>query len=257
MSNTETNTPTVALMGVSIDNLDQNETVHRVIDSIRNGNGGWLVTPNLDVLHRVNADIDIRDLVEEADVRVADGTPLLWAAKIKQTPLKERVAGSDLVWSVAREAAANSIPVVLLGGNVGAADRAADRLRDIIPGISVTAYCPPFGFEKDPAALRSIEDAVAASPNSIVLCGLGFPKQERLMSSLHQRFPRHWFLGVGASIDFIAGDFKRAPKWMQRVGLEWFFRLIQEPRRLFRRYLIDDTPFLFRLLAHSYRTRKK
>jgi N-acetylglucosaminyldiphosphoundecaprenol N-acetyl-beta-D-mannosaminyltransferase len=187
-----------------------------------------------------------------ADLVLADGMPHVWASRVRGTALPERVAGSDLIWSLTGEAARRARSVFLLGGEPGACEKAAERLREEFPELRIAGtLCPPHGFERDPHWKRRIVRSLQAARPDIVYVGLGFPKQERLISKLRWEFPDAWFLGVGISISFVAGDVRRAPAWMQRTGLEWVHRLAQEPRRLVRRYLVDGIPFLARLIAHS------
>jgi N-acetylglucosaminyldiphosphoundecaprenol N-acetyl-beta-D-mannosaminyltransferase len=110
---------------------------------------------------------------------------------------------------------------------------------------------PPYGFDSDPYALDRIVETLEEAQPDLVYVGLSFPKQERLIAVLRERFPRTWFLGIGMSIEFVGGEVGRAPRWMQRAGLEWVHRLAHEPRRLSRRYLVHGLPFAARLLAHG------
>jgi N-acetylglucosaminyldiphosphoundecaprenol N-acetyl-beta-D-mannosaminyltransferase len=186
---------------------------------------------------------------------VADGQPIVWASRLAGTPVPERVPGSDLVLSLPEAAARAGVRVFLLGGNPGVAADAARRLQALNPGLQhVGSYCPPFGFEDDPGALDRIKDVLRAARPTLVLVGLGFPKQERLIRTLRPEFPEAWFAGVGISLSFLTGDQSRAPTMLQRLGLEWLHRLLHEPRRLFRRYVVRGLPFSFMLfgwaLAH-------
>src|SRR5688500_4646576 len=142
----------VRLLGVQLDNLSPTETVDHIFDELAHGRGGWVVTPNLDILRRLVVDADYRDLTAPATLRLADGMPLVWASRIQGTPLKARVAGSDLIWSVTARAAQDGRSVFFLGGNPGAAEAAAAKLRDLNPSLRIAGTeCPPMGFEKDTA----------------------------------------------------------------------------------------------------------
>jgi N-acetylglucosaminyldiphosphoundecaprenol N-acetyl-beta-D-mannosaminyltransferase len=142
--------------------------------------------------------------------------------------------------------------VFLLGGNEGAAAEASRRLREQYPGLDVVGtLCPAHGFERDPAERGEIESALRRLRPDIVFVGLGFPKQERLIRRLRRVLPRAWFVSCGVSLSFVSGEVRRAPRWAQRLGLEWLHRLAQEPGRLFRRYVVDGFPFLARLLASA------
>jgi N-acetylglucosaminyldiphosphoundecaprenol N-acetyl-beta-D-mannosaminyltransferase len=239
------------LMGLGFDAIGESEVIDHIITSIGDGRGGWMVNPNVDVLRQVAASQAIRDLVASADLVVSDGMPIVWASSLQGTPLPERVPGSTLISTLSKAAWRAGVPVFLLGGRRGAAAEGAARLRATCPGLVVGHHCPPFGFEANHADRRAVDLAVESFGPAIYFCGLGFPKQEWLMAELHRRFPGSWFIGSGASLDFLAGETRRAPMWVQRLGLEWAFRLAQEPRRLFRRYVVDDGPFALRMLVQA------
>ncbi len=242
----------VNLLGVEIDGLTEADAIASVMDGLDSGEGGWLVTANLDQLRCLAADSDLRDLMSSASLVVPDGMPLVWASRLKGDPLPERVAGSDMTWSLTAEAALRGRRVYLLGGSPGTCEAAEQTLRDNYPGVAVAGcYSPPFGFESCPDELSAIRHKLAAADPDIVYVALGFPKQERLIASLREEFPRAWFVGVGVSFSFLGGQVARAPEWMSRLGLEWIHRLVQEPRRLARRYLVDGIPFAARLLSYA------
>jgi N-acetylglucosaminyldiphosphoundecaprenol N-acetyl-beta-D-mannosaminyltransferase len=204
----------------------------------------------------VVGDPELRRMVEQADLVVPDGMPLIWASRLQRTPLPERVAGSTLVCELPPAAAAAGASVFLLGGAPGVADAAAARLRERSPELEIAGtLCPPYGVERSPAELERIQAAVLAARPDIVFVALGFPRQERLIMRLRPLLPDAWFVSCGISFSFVTGDVARAPRWVQRAGLEWLHRLAQEPRRLARRYLVDGIPFLVRLLASAGRRR--
>ena len=243
---------TIELCGVPIHVVTEAQCVEQVLRSLEHDRGGWVVTPNLDHLRRLAREREFRELCARADLRVADGMPLLWAARLQRTPLPERVAGSNLIWSVSAAAAAHGRSLYLLGGDEGAAEGAAKELTRRYPTLRIAGlHRPPLGFERDDGEMQRIVDELERTRPDIVLVALGSPKQERLIDALRGRFPRIWWLGIGISFSFVAGMVKRAPPWVQRLGLEWVHRLAQEPRRLFRRYLIDGLPFAARLLVSS------
>jgi N-acetylglucosaminyldiphosphoundecaprenol N-acetyl-beta-D-mannosaminyltransferase len=245
--------PTVDLLGLRFAAITEREAVSRIIRSVQDGVGGWLITPNTHQMGLIAKDADLRDFVRGATLTVADGMPLVWAATLRGDPLPERVAGSSLVWSLARAAGVAGRSLFLLGGDDGVADRAAARLRSDIPGLEVVGtHCPPRGFETNLQEGEVIRARLRSTKPDIVYVGLGFPKQENLIAELRAEFEHVWFLGIGISLSFISGDAARAPRWLQRVGLEWVHRLVQDPRRLFGRYIVRGVPFTFGLLARSW-----
>ncbi|HEX3801483.1 MAG TPA: WecB/TagA/CpsF family glycosyltransferase [Solirubrobacteraceae bacterium] len=249
---------TVNLRALPFAALTETQTVNEIMRCRETGGGGWVSTPNTHQLDLITRHGELRSLVESASLIVADGMPLVWASALQGTPLPERVAGSNLVWSLARAAADEGASLFLLGGDAGVARRAKLTLEREVPGLRVVgAHSPPFGFESNPAEISRIREQLQAARPDFVYVGLGFPKQELLIRELTECLPETWFLGVGISLSFISGDRSRAPAWMQRLGLEWVHRLWLEPSRLFRRYLVDGVPFTVGLLLRCGVTRVK
>lgn len=244
--------PSVRLLGVRIHAIRERECIDQILNALDEGRGGWVITPNLDILRQAVRDQSIAALLAKADLVVPDGMPLIWASRLQRTPLPQRVAGSTLIVTLCEAAGRADRSVFLLGGAPGAAERAANILEQRCPGLRiVSTCCPPFGFESQPNEIETIRSAVRSADPDIVFVALGSPKQERLIQELRREFPGCWWIGVGISFSFLAGDVRRAPRWMQRIGLEWLHRLCQEPRRLGRRYLVDGLPFAVRLLTGS------
>jgi N-acetylglucosaminyldiphosphoundecaprenol N-acetyl-beta-D-mannosaminyltransferase len=254
-------TKTASIMDLPFHSLDHRTVIRSFVDGAQAGNGGWIVTPNLDILRQFTVSPESRELILAASHRVADGLPIVWASRLAGTPVPERVAGSDLVLRLPEAAGRAGLSVFLLGGNPGVAAAAAARLEARCPGLGkVDFYCPPFGFESDPRELKTIKRELQAARPALVLVGLGFPKQERLIRLLRSEMLETWFVGVGISLSFIAGEQPRAPAVLQRLGLEWMHRLWHEPRRLFKRYVVHGLPFSLKLFAwaliHRYRSQR-
>lgn len=243
---------TVNLRNIKLHAVTEAQTIAHILQSLDRGAGGVVITPNLDILRQCQHDMRFRALVQEADLCVADGRPLIWASRLQGTPLPERVAGSDLISSLSAAAAGAGRSIFLLGGAPGVAEGAAAVLTQRNPALKVVGcYSPPFGFERHEEEVRSIGRIVAQARPDIVFAALGSPKQEFLIDQIRHAAPRAWWLGVGASFDFLTGQVRRAPRWMQRSGLEWLHRLFQQPRRLFRRYVIHGLPFAAGMLLRS------
>lgn len=236
--------PTVDLLGMRIACVNEDRVLDHMFSEMAAGRGGWLVTANLDFLRRYAREPEIRALYSGADLTVADGMPLVWASGIQGTPLPERVAGSALIYRFAERAARERRSIFLLGGDPGASERAAQVLCDGAPGLRIAGHAAPrFSAEPTEAELAHTAELLRAARPDLLLVGLGSPKQERVIHALRARFPNVWMVGVGISFSFVAGQLARAPHWMRVSGLEWVHRLAQEPKRLARRYLVDDIPF--------------
>lgn len=242
--------PEVELCGIGIHAVGQAECVEYILGELERGRGGWVVTPNIDHVLRTTRDPEFRELYSEATLRVVDGQVLVWALALQRTPVPERVAGSDLISLLSEGAASRKYSVFLLGGNPGTAKKAAEVLQARYPGLIVVGTeCPPVGFDKDALAMARLSRRVHAARPDIVFVALGSPKQEVVIRHLRHDRPEAWWLGVGISFSFLCGEVQRAPVWMQRCGLEWLHRVMQEPGRLFRRYFVDGLPFALRLLG--------
>jgi N-acetylglucosaminyldiphosphoundecaprenol N-acetyl-beta-D-mannosaminyltransferase len=248
--------PRRRIMGVDFDALTEAQTIEHILGALDAGRGGWALTANLDILRRLRVDPSFRELVREVDLCVADGMPIVWASRIAGKGTPERVAGSTLTRTLSLRAAERGRSVFLLGGAPGAAEAAAARLLEERPDLRIAGiHCPPMGFERNEAEMEAIRKGVRDAAPDIVYVALGCPKQERLIREIRDVAPGAWWIGVGISLSFLAGDVRRAPRWMQRIGFEWLHRLAQEPRRLFRRYIIEDLPFALRLFVWSFAQR--
>lgn len=246
----------ITVDGVDFDPLTEEQVVDRVMTELVAGRGGRIITPNVDI-HRQLRRSEHAALLDAAELVVPDGMPIIWASRLQGQPLPQRVAGATLVWALARGAAEHDRSLFILGAAPGVAEQAGQRLVAAAPGLRLAGHhSPPFSAEFSAAELDRIGDVLQKAAPDVVLVALGFPKQERLMADLHRRFPGTWFIGCGGSADLIAGRTTRAPLVVQRLGLEWVFRLAQEPRRLFRRYVIDDIPHAVGMLGRATAARR-
>lgn len=250
--------PRIRVFGMPLSIVTEPQVVDHIVRSALGRHGGWVITPNLDHLRLFRKHPTLRPMFEAAELVTADGMPLVWASRLQRTPLPQRVSGSTLIHSLTEAAAREGLSVFFLGGNPSAAERTAEQLRRNNPALNVAGTsCPPPGFDQDPQQVEAIRQQLLAARPDIVFVGLGFPKQERLIEQLRASLPAAWFLGIGISFSFVSGEVKRAPLWMQRTGLEWLHRLIQEPGRLGKRYLVHGFPFAGRLLLASLISRFK
>lgn len=240
--------PVIRLLGMPIHPITLTQCVVHILGSLARGCGGWVVTPNIDILRRWHRDEAFRELISGATLCVADGVPLVWAARVANTPLAGRVNGTDLMMSLSEAAADQDQSIYLLGGQSGTAELAGEALLRRWPRLRIAGYyCPPMGFENDADELQRIAEELEAARPDIIFVGLGCPKQERLIARLRPMLPHAWWLGIGISFSLIGGAIPRAPRWMQAGGLEWLHRLLQEPQRLLQRYLVHGVPFALRL----------
>jgi N-acetylglucosaminyldiphosphoundecaprenol N-acetyl-beta-D-mannosaminyltransferase len=240
----------IELLGMRIDRVTEAESVDIIVGRAAAGRGGWVITPNLDHLRVFQRSKETRAFCDAADLVVADGMPLIWMSRLQATPLPERVAGSYLIHSVTAAAAGAGLSMFFLGGDEGVAERAAERLTGDHRGLRVAGtHFPPIGFEDSPEEMDRIIEALRRARPAIVVVGLPFPKQERLIEQLRVLMPDTWFLGLGIAMGFVSGDARRAPAWTHGAGLEWAYRLLQDPKRLFDRYVKRGIPFALRCLA--------
>ena len=243
-----------SLAGVKIDNFTMQEVINKIEGMIKEGKSSYIVTPNAAHIVLLQKDEEFRKAYESARLVLADGMPLIWVSKLLGVPLKEKISGSDLLPKLCEVAAEKGFRVFLLGGRPCAALKSAEALRKNYSALQIVGiYSPPFGFEKDKVENDKITKMIIRSKADILFIGLGAPKQEKWIYTHYKELNIPVSIGVGVTFEFIAGIVKRAPKWMQEIGLEWFFRLIQEPRRLWKRYLIGNTTFILLVLRELFK----
>jgi N-acetylglucosaminyldiphosphoundecaprenol N-acetyl-beta-D-mannosaminyltransferase len=245
--NDETPRPRLDLGGILVDQIDLTTAVSRIEQFLRSGQPHQVVTVNLDFLSIASRDPEFRATLNSADLAVADGMPLVWLSRLRGQPLAERVAGVELVTESCRLAAEQRRGVFLLGAGPGIAEAAGRRLEGIYPGLRVAGtYSPPVGPLHRRENQRMVQMIREANPDFLFVA-LGAPRQDLWIREHQHELQVPVAMGVGCVLDLLAGTVKRAPVWMQRTGLEWAFRLVQEPTRLWRRYLVNDLPMLARL----------
>lgn len=242
----------IKFMNTNIDNLTMAETLHEIDKLIQKKNCSYVVTPNVDHIVRLEKDVELQKVYKNASLILTDGKPLIWISKWYKTPIKEKISGSDLFPKVCELAANKNYTMYLLGAAEGVADTAAKNLMKKYPGLNVVGtYSPPFGFEKNEQEMNKIKTQIQEVHPDILIVGLGCPKQEKFMYYHCKELGVPISFGLGASIDFEAGNIKRAPKWISNHGLEWLYRFSKEPKRLFKRYFVDDLKII--QVARKYR----
>lgn len=239
-------------MNTEIDNLTMQETLQAINQLIQESKSAYVVTPNVDHIVQLETNRELQEVYKNASLILTDGKPLLWIAKWYGTPIKEKISGSDLFPLLCNMAAAKGYKMFFLGAAEGVAKKAAENLAVKYKGLQVVGtYSPPFGFENNKNEMDKIKNMIKASKPDILIVGLGCPKQEKFMYNHCKELGVPISLGLGASFDFEAGNIKRAPRWMANHGLEWLFRITQDPRRMAKRYLVNDRKILG--LAIKYR----
>jgi exopolysaccharide biosynthesis WecB/TagA/CpsF family protein len=247
----------VRLCGVALHALDFESAADRIVELSRSGQPALVVTTNVDHVVLLQADDDFRLAYERATLRVADGVPLVVLSRLVGRPLPGRVNGTNLIPAVCERAAHLGVRAAFVGGEPGVAEKAAERLAERFPGLKVVAcLSPEFGFDQDQVRSSDLAQTVCSSGAEIVFLGLGAPRQEIWASRWLPELGGATVVCIGGALDYLAGTKRRAPVFMQRWGLEWLFRLLGEPRRLWRRYLVQDSAF-FGLALRELRTRGK
>lgn len=242
----------IKFMNTDIDNLTMAETLNEIDKLIQKKNCSYVVTPNVDHIVRLEKDEELQKVYKNASLILTDGKPLIWISKWYKTPIKEKISGSDLFPRVCQLAVNKNYTMYLLGAAEGVADTAARNLMKKYPGLNIVGtYSPPFGFEKNEQEMNKIKTQIQDVHPDILIVGLGCPKQEKFMYYHCKELGVPISFGLGASIDFEAGNIKRAPKWMSNHGLEWLYRFSKEPKRLFKRYFVDDLKIIS--VARKYR----
>ncbi len=246
----------IQLLNTEIDNISMEEALDRIDAMAQDRKPAYVVTPNLDHIVTIERDAYFREAYAHADLILADGKPLLWIAKARKTPIREKISGSDLFPRLAELAANKGYTMFFLGAGEGIAAQAAEKLKKQYPGLRIAGcYAPPIGFEQDRSAVHEIIQRVQTVNPDILVVGLGTPKQEKFLYRYYKQMGVPVSLGLGASFDFVAGNRKRAPRWMSEHGLEWLYRTLQEPKRLAGRYIKDAVcilPILIKYRKHKH-----
>lgn len=230
----------INFLNIKIDNLTMAETISKIDYFILNKSNIYIVTPNLDHIVKLEKDKEFAEVYAHAGLVVADGKPLIWISRLLRTPIKEKISGSDLFPQMCKLAAEKGYKVFILGAADGVAVMAARNLQRKYNGLQIAGtYSPSIGFEKNKNELRYIKKLLIKNKPDILAVALGSPKGEKFIYNILKECTIPVSISVGATIDFEAGNIKRAPKWMSDAGLEWLYRITQDPKRLILRYLND------------------
>ncbi|MCI8512998.1 MAG: WecB/TagA/CpsF family glycosyltransferase [Lachnospiraceae bacterium] len=240
----------IHLLGINFSALDMASMLDEAMERVSNRKAASLVFLNVDVVIKSEQDRFLRTIIDTAEYVLADGMPLIWLSRLFGRPLPEKVSGADFVPRLCQRAEEEGRSIFFAGGSERSLKNACARLREQYPGLRVDGCSPPMGFENDPAQIEALCQTIhQAAPDILVIC-LGCPKQEKFMYEYRKRYAVPVSVCAGATVDFLSGAVKRCPAWMSQSGLEWFYRFLQEPRRLFRRYFIEDMQILRLILKY-------
>lgn len=243
----------IQLMGCSVDNLNMEETLQVIDGFIRSGQPHQHVVVNVDKIVKAQHDPELRQIINECALINADGMPVVWASRWLGTPLKERVAGVDLFEALMKRAAQTGWRVYLLGARNEVVQGVKALYEAKYPGLTVAGARDGYWKAGDDEAVAA---HIAESRPDILFVAISSPKKEQFLGRYQAQMKVPFAMGVGGTFDVAVGKVKRAPLWMQKSGLEWFYRFLQEPRRMFRRYFIEDMAF-FGLLWRAWRSTRR
>ena len=233
------------LLNTYVNNVNMDEAIQAIEDMIASKKKSYIVAINVDVVIKIENDSYLKEITDKADMVLVDGKPLEWIAKWHKRPIKAKISGSDLVPLLCERAAEKGYSIFIIGGKEGIAEKAKQNLERDLPGIRIVGtYAPPFGFEKDEKELNRINEMISSAHPDILIACFGCPKQEKWIYENYQKYAAKVSVCAGATVDFLAGNVNRAPKWMSDHGLEWFYRFLQEPKRMFKRYFVDDVKII-------------
>ena len=218
-----------SLLNTYVNNVDMSEALSAIDAMISSGKKSYIVAINVDVVMKIENDLYLKEITDNADMVLVDGKPLVWISKWHKQPVKAKISGSDLVPHLCEKAAQNDYSIFIIGGKEGVAAQAKNNLERDYPGIKIVGtYSPALGFEKDQKELENINQMIAAVQPDLLIACFGCPKQEKWIYENYHKYNARVSICAGATVDFLAGNVNRAPKWMSDHGLEWFYRFIQE-----------------------------
>lgn len=239
------------LLNTYVNNVSMEETISAINSMIETGEKRYIVAINVDVVMKIEKDTYLKKITNDADMVLVDGKPLIWISKMHKKPVKAKISGSDLVPLLCKDAAEKGHTIFIIGGKDGIADKAKARLEKKYPGIKIVGtYAPSFGFEKNESELNKINKMISDKKPDLLIACFGCPKQEKWIYENYQKYDAKVSICAGATVDFLAGNVNRAPRWMSEHGLEWFYRFLQEPKRMFKRYFVDDVKILGLILKY-------
>ena len=241
------------ILGLTIDPLTQTQVIQTITQYIDSRQPHHIVTANAEIIYQASRDPQMKTLIQTADLITPDGAGVLWAAKYLGTPLPQRVTGIDLIHAICQTAQTTHWRIYLLGAAPGIAQKAAQNLTTLYPGCQIIGaqhgYYTP---QQEPQILAQIQQA---HPD-IILVALGAPRQEQWIHTHQPTLQIPLAIGIGGSLDVISGNLKRAPKWMQKLSLEWLYRILIQPTRLKRATALPKFVLAVRRQRHQNNKQK-
>ena len=248
---------TVNVLGVGISVLDQDRAREFLFAAARGGRRGYVTVTGVHGVSEAQRDPELKRILNRSLLCTPDGMPMVWMGKLQGSESIRRVYGPDLMLNLCERSRGPGMTHFLYGGNPGVALELKETLETKFPGLQIVGtYCPPFR-PLQPNELAGLRERVRETQPDFFWVGLSTPKQERFMAAHMSLLPEaKIFIGVGAAFDLLTGRLRQAPRWMQRLGLEWLFRLTQEPQRLWKRYFVNNPLFVFRAAGQLIGLRK-
>lgn len=236
----------IKILDIPFDNLSKKEALNMVEEFIHLNTIHRTVYPaNTDTLIKADTDVEFKRILQDGDMILADGSPVVWASRYLGKSLKQKVSGSTLFYRLCKLSAEKGYRIFLLGSGPGVADKAKENLLKKYPNLQITGtYSPSYPFMQNNDELKYVIRMLKRSQSHILFVGLGNPKQEEFISKYKDDYKIAVSISIGGTLNFVAGEKIMPPEWIKDIGLAWLFRMVQEPRRLWKRYMKDDTKIL-------------
>lgn len=248
----------VNILGTEVSRYNLSETIEMMSDAIQNRKKLRIAVTPVNCILWARKNFKLREIYNTAQIVTADGVPVVWASKLLNKPIRGRVTGLDLLPEFAGVASEKNYSFFFLGAAEGVGERLAETLQEKNPGLRIAGtYSPPFAVQFSDEENRKMIEKINRSKADVLWVSLTAPKQDYWIANHFDKLDVSVAIGVGAAFDVVAGKIKRSPEWMQRRGLEWFYRLIREPRRLSRRYLLEAPVFLPLIMKQAFQKKRE
>ncbi|SJM93086.1 WecB/TagA/CpsF family glycosyltransferase [Crenothrix polyspora] len=242
--------PRIDMMGCYIDNLSMAETLQAIEKLIQSGEPSQHVAVNVDKVVKANKDPNLQRIINECALISADGMPIVWASRLLGKPLKERVTGVDLFEALMACSAEKAWRIYFLGATEAIVGKVKQHYETKYPDILIVGYRNGYWL---PEQEKVVVEHIKLAQADLLFVAMSSPQKEQFLGRYQAEMKIPFAMGVGGTFDVVAGKIKRAPLWMQQSGLEWFYRFLQEPRRMYKRYFIEDMMFFWLMLKEIFR----